>query len=48
LKKKIVEAHNGRMWITSKLNQGTTFHFTLPVKQPAAGGLSDTSKKGKK
>lgn len=33
LAKKIVEAHKGRMWVTSKLNEGTTFHFTLPVKQ---------------
>ena len=32
LAKKIVEAHEGTMWITSKLNEGTTFSFTLPVK----------------
>ncbi|VAX37852.1 hypothetical protein MNBD_UNCLBAC01-1676 [hydrothermal vent metagenome] len=29
LTKKIIEAHNGKIWITSKLNEGTTFHFTL-------------------
>jgi len=35
LAKKIIEAHQGKIWVTSKLNQGTTFHFTLPLKQHA-------------
>ncbi len=29
--KNIVEAHGGQIWFESKENQGTTFHFTLPI-----------------
>jgi len=33
LVKKIVEAHKGKIWVTSKINVGTTFHFTLSATQ---------------
>jgi len=47
LAKKIVEAHGGKMWITSQLKKGTIFHFTLPLKQPSPDNSSDTNKKEK-
>jgi len=37
LVKNIIEAHRGDIWITSKVDKGTTIHFTLPLKEtPAA------------
>jgi PAS domain S-box-containing protein len=35
LVKEIVEAHQGRVWVESELNSGSTFYFTVPMAEQA-------------
>ena len=35
--KGIVQAHNGKIWVESELEKGSTFCFSIPIKQKIAG-----------
>jgi signal transduction histidine kinase/CheY-like chemotaxis protein len=39
LSKRLVELHNGRMWLESQPGQGSTFYFTLPADGDRQSGL---------
>jgi signal transduction histidine kinase len=34
ISRSLVEAHGGELWVESKMGEGTTFYFTLPLRTP--------------
>ena len=44
--KHIVQSHGGRVWVDSVLEQGSTFHFTLPLEPQLPGAALKPSRLG--
>ena len=40
--KQLIQLHNGDIWITSTVGQGSQFFFTLPISEESANPLVDT------
>jgi signal transduction histidine kinase/CheY-like chemotaxis protein len=45
ISKRFVEMHGGKMWLESKVDVGTTIHFSLPLETPPPPVLADDVKR---
>jgi signal transduction histidine kinase len=44
--RQLVERHGGRVWATSEVGSGSTFHFSLPIAHEHSNAIADQNEPG--